>query len=320
MKFRTICAMCAAAVLAFGASSCNKDKGNTSFTLNVPETIVDDERAYVDISAGGAFRWNGGDEMMVYNLDYTDGTQSVKEVFTCPASAEGHAGTTFSGNNVGAKKDGIFFFYPANRAVGTLDADNRETFEVAAEQTYTLINNVGTVDVNSLSMAAGPFNEVKSSFTMQHIFGILRLKLTGTKTVTSIEVTDPNRNLYGHASLKLHNVNTTQLSAALEYFGNGTHPGELGPYASYIQNDLGWNVIDGGNTVTLNCGTGVQLKSTVTPFYITLRPGALVNGFSITVNYSDSTSQTFTNADLTGDAHTWMIRNGYFKTITYALD
>ncbi len=303
MNFRTICMVCLTGAMACLMSSCKKDKDeNASFMVGLPEMIVEDgqdERAYIDFTNGGVFKWNGNDAIMVYNLNFTDGTQSVKEVYTTDANAEGKTTTRFSGNSVGAKKDGFFYFYPADRAIGTLDAQNRETFSVSDTQTYTLDGNGNpTIDPNSLSMACS-VSAITNNFTMQHIFGVLRLKLKGTKAVDHIVIRDNQITLSGTASMKLHEVDTEELTEILDAYSldNDSHIAQMN---EYLQR-LGWETNGTGKQITLDCsnannGQGVQLSSsTQTPFFISVRPGALIKGFFVDVYFKDGSMTTITN-------------------------
>lgn len=289
---RLFFAVCVAGSLALLVSSCKKNEENTKATISLPQFEeygdVDEGKAYIDFS-NNSIKWNGNDEVMFYNLDADDGTQTIKAVYTTGASAEGQASAVFTGDDLGAKKDHFFVFYPTSKIVnGTqaLDADNYETFSVDGEQTYTLINGQPTVDPSALAAACETDNV--QSFTLKHIFGIMRLKLKGVKTVERIEVVDNSFNLYGNVSMKLHEVNMTTFSEIMDVYATnyGAHEQAL---AEYLQT-LGYSSEPEGKVMTLNCPNGVQLSSTTqTVFYIMMRPGALVNGFKVNVFFTDGT-------------------------------
>ena len=300
MNFRMVCMICIAGAMASLMSSCKKNnEDSASLMVSLPEMIVEDgqeERAYIDFTNGGVFKWNANDAIMVYNLDFEDGTQSVKQVYTTDASAEGQTLTRFRGTPVGDKKDGFFYFYPADRAIGgALDVDNRETFSISNTQTYTLDGNGNpTVDPNSLSLACA-VNEISDNFTMQHIFGVLRLKLKGTKTVDHIVIRDNKITLSGTASLKLHKVDTDKLNQIMDAYSQGDENIPL--MTEYLQ-QLGWETNGTGKQLTLDCSNvqGVQLSSnTQTVFYISVRPGALIKGFYIDVHFTDGSMVTIEN-------------------------
>ena len=286
-------AVCVAGSMALLVSSCKKNEESTKAIINLPQFEdygdVDGSKLYIDFNQNNTYKWNGNDEVMFYNLDANDGTQTIKAVYTAGASAEGQASATFTGDDLGAKKDHFFVFYPTSKIVnGTqaLDADNYETFSVDGEQTYTLINGKPTVDPNAMA-AACETNDIRS-FTMKHIFGVMRLKLKGVKTVERLEVVDNSFNLYGNVSMKLHEVNMTTFSEIMDVYATnyGAHEQAL---AEYLQT-LGYSSEPEGKVMTLNCPNGVQLSSTTqTVFYIMMRPGALVNGFKVNVFFTDGT-------------------------------
>jgi hypothetical protein len=62
------------ALLAIGATSCNKDKTKmvSSFDFTLPaiegESGLDESKAYIDMVAG-QMKWYDGDEMMIYSID-----------------------------------------------------------------------------------------------------------------------------------------------------------------------------------------------------------------------------------------------------------
>ena len=290
---RLFFAMCMAGSLALLASSCKKNEENAEAIINLPQFEeygdVDGGRLYIDFS-NNTYKWNANDEVMFYNLDAEDGTQTIKKVFTTTASAEGKTSATFTGDDLGAKKDHFFVFYPTSKIVnGTaaLDADNYETFSVAGEQTYTLAKGQPTVDPTAMAAACETDN-VKS-FSLKHIFGIMRLKLYGAnKTVDHLEIVDNTFNLSGNVSMKLHKVNMTTFSDIMDAYATqyGSHEAAL---ADYLQ-VLGYSSEPAGKTMVLNCPNGVQLSPTTqTVFYIMLRPGALVNGFKVNVYFTDGT-------------------------------
>ena len=282
---------CIAGSMALLASSCKKNE-EKEVTINLPQWEefgdVDEGRLYVDFTTN-LYKWNANDEVMFYNLDAEDGTNTFKTIYSTNGNAEGQTNAIFTGDDLGAKKDHYFVFYPVSKIVnGTaaLDADNYETFNVPGEQTYTTINGNPTVDPASLAAACETENV--QSFMMKHIFGVMRLKLKGVKTVDHLEVVDNSFNLSGNVTMKLHEVNMTTFSDIMDAYAAdyGSHEADL---AEYLQ-VLGYSSEPAGKTMVLNCPNGVQLSSTTqTVFYIMLRPGALVNGFKVNVYFTDGT-------------------------------
>ncbi len=306
--FKLFGMICLAGTLVL-ASSCKKNEGTTKVTIGLPQfEEVDGEpgeeaRAYIDFNANGAFKWNANDQIMIYNLDAENGENTAKAVYTTDANAEGQSVVTFNGEDLGKKKSHFFIFYPVSKiATGTnsLDVDNYETFNVPAVQSYTTINGNPTIDPNSLA-AACEVSSLSEQFTLKHIFGVCRLKLKGTKTVSSIVLHDNAMALTGSVSMKLHEVQMGKFQQLLNNYTliadgspelNETFVGDWNNYRM----DLGYNALPEGNDITLNCGNGVQLNSTTqTLFYIAVRPGAFIKGFTITVNYTDGTSSVINN-------------------------
>ncbi len=293
---RLFFAVCMAGSLALLASSCKKNEENTEATVSLPQMEevgdFDGSRLYVDFNQNNAYKWNGNDEVMLYNLDEEDGTQTIKAVYATTAAAEGATSAIFTGDALGAKKDHFFAFYPVSKIVngtGALDVDNYETFSVDSVQQYTLIKGKPTVDPTALAAACETEN-VKS-FTMKHIFGVLRLKLKGVKTVQKLVLIDNTHNLSGNVTLKLHEVNMTTFSNLMNAYAsdyNNTNP-QLTPedLAAYLQ-QLGYSSEPEGKKMVLDCGDGVALSETTqTLFYIVLRPGALIDGFKVNVYFTD---------------------------------
>lgn len=318
---KVIGAMCMAAVVACTASSCKKaEQEGSEFEVGLSQLdgFNSDERAYIDVFAGSQLKWNEGDQIMVYNLA-TDYTQSVAHVFTANTGAEGQTRIPFSGSPVGAKKDiGYFYFYPAAKASGSLLEDNRETFTVSSTQTY---NPRTFIDNNSLVMAC-TVNAIPDNFTMQHIFGILNIKVTKATAarVKNIVVTDNVFNLAGTMSLKLPEVNSTTLSTLMSQCVNND-PGYAQALSNYLQ-DLGYESNGSSHSITLDCSKcdnnqGVLVNSTKKYFFVSLRPGALYRGFTVTINYMDENLEpTILNYDA---SNSYCIQPARFTNLTVGI-
>lgn len=267
--------------------SCKKNDTTTNMNISLPQFEEElDGRAYIDINNSNSFKWNANDQVMVYNLDSEDGTQTLKAIYSTNASAEGQKSATFTGDDLGAKKDHFFVFYPVDKVeVGTdpLDVDNRETFEVPGEQEYTLVKGTPTIDYAGMAMACE--TSKVSAFTLKHIFGALKVRLTGSGKVTSIVVEDNRFGLSGTASMKLHEVNMDRFTTLQNRFVSAANPYEdqsfMTDWNEYRQ-QLGFEAQGAGKTMTLNCPS-VQLSSSETIFLIGLRPGALKYGFKVYV-------------------------------------
>lgn len=315
-SYRMFCTVCMVGAVAFLASSCKKNQEKTTLSIGLPEAFEETlgepsegERLYVDFNNGNTYKWNGNDQIMVYNLDATDGTLTTKAIYSTGASAEGSTTASFDGDDLGPKKDHYFFFYPTSAIVnGTskLNVDNFETFKIEDSQDYTLINGNATVDPKALA-AAVEVNSASSGAQLKHIFGVFRLRLKGTtKSVEKIVLKDLHHGLAGTATMKLHEVNMATFQSLMNNY-TLVQDGEMGMNPSFVS---AWNTYNEslcysaqatGNQITLNCVTeatpdGVALNNTtVTPFYIAVRPGALIDGFKVDVYFKGGTMKTIEN-------------------------
>lgn len=326
-------AMCVAGSFALLFGSCKKNEESEKVMVNLPAFEEEVEtRAYIDYNNGGSFKWNANDEIMVYNLTnpeaQIEGT-SKKAIYATDASAQGQASTYFNfkeGEELGEKMYGYFVFYPTSKV--TLDAlneNNMETFTVEPIQEYTYDPNENpTVDPKGMALACTVDALSGAPFTLKHIFGNLKIRLTGaqTQTVTSIVVEDARFNLSGTASMKLHQVDMNKFSSLLTNYTNLEDP--YGDYTwatgwNEYKDLLNYSAQGGGNTITLECNNGVTLNpNRETLFLIGLRPGALKYGFKIYVYLEgDETPYVF---DYTGNNNLhYGIKAGVNKNLVLSL-
>lgn len=316
--------LCLTALVALVAVSCKKNTENTSFNVSIAETSgfeagpsLDGSKAYLDPADGYQFKWSNNDKLMAYNLA-TNSENSVVQLYTIN-SGQGQHNAGFSGPSLGVKQDlGFRLFYNGNMAERELEEGNRATFHVEAEQNYdpacmadpnALVMATAVQDVNGHSMA---------SFTMQHIFGYLNVAIAnntgaGLKKVSSIVVEDAHHNLSGEVSLKLPAVDTERFTTLMGYIEAGNQTAYLAEMQQYLS-ELGYCANPEGKTITMNCNNFVLPYAQWQYFFISLRPGALYEGFTITINYEDgSYSKEFVanNNYVIKPGH---IRNVYFTT------
>lgn len=302
--------LCMTAIVAVSASSCKKNKDNASFNIQLGQLqgLNMDERAYIDVYDGCQMKWNLGDEIMIYNLA-SDYTQSEAKVYT-NENGDRVALTTFTSNDpVSDRFDiGYFYFYPAYKASGNLQADNRETFTVANTQTY----DENTIfDPTSLVMAAEVEN-ITDQVIMDHIFGFLNLKVTSNNPahLDNIVITDNSFNLSGEMSLKLPEVSAETFTELLNQCESGD-PNYAENLAAYLQ-QLGYESNGDGKTITLDCG-GTEINGTKKYFFVSLRPGALLNGGTITFNFvEDDMEPTVLNIE----PGQFIVKPGWFCNFT----
>lgn len=325
--YRMFSTLCMMGVVAFLASSCNKNEEKPTVSIGLPapfeEVIADDggEKLYVDFNNGSAYKWNANDRVMIYNLDATDGTKTQKAIYSTGTEAEGQLSAMFNGADLGVKKDHYFVFFPVEKLVNdALDQNNYQTFQVPESQDYTLVDGNPTVDKTSLA-AACEINTINTPFTLQHIFGVCRLRLKGTMTIKKIELTDPHHGLAGTLGMKLHEVNMAKFQNLMDNYTlvqdgqEGMNPAFVTAWNAYRQ-QLNYTSQASSHTITLNCVTpdtpnGVQLQgtTTATPFYIAVRPGAFIDGFTITV-YDMNDNPTVIN-NYVNPKTSYRIRAGY---------
>ena len=286
--FFTVC-MAGAFAVMFGSCKKNDETANSSIGLPQFEEEVD-ARAYIDINNSNKLTWKNGDQVVIYNLDAQDGTNSEKAVYS--TTADGKTSGTFtyeSGDQLSAKKYGYFVFYPAAKVnvQAPLDEMNYETFTVEDTQVYTTFGNSGTPTVDSKGLAlAIDINSLSGNYSLKHIFGILRLKLKGTGNVNKIEVIDERFNLHGSVSMKLHEVKMDKFTTAQNYFIAVDDPYNNSTFVNYwneFKSDLDYTTQGGGKKMTLSVPSVALNTNTETHFFIGLRPGALKYGFTVKV-------------------------------------
>ena len=312
------------ALFAISTSSCNKsEEENAEFTVSLGQMHEDlSGRAYIDIN--GQFLWNEGDQIMVYNL--ASNGNSVARVYTALSGAEGQATTRFKGRPVGTKKDlGFRYFYPAAKASGNLE-NNRETFTVSASQVY---NTDYLADPNALVMA-GSVNSLSDNIVLDHIFGILNLRINTTRTdspcVKEIIVEDNVFNLSGDLSLNLGAIENSNEFTRLLGLLESNDASYASAMSTYLQQIGYYEANNGaGKTMTLDCSQanngqsqGVMLTSAQKRFRIVLRPGALYRGFTVTIKFMDDTIQDVVIPYAANVQN--VIKPGYFTTFDITVD
>lgn len=313
--FKTVCLIAMVGLLAV---SCKKKEDRAEYTVNFGETYgfqagpsFDGSKAYFDPTDGYKFKWNAGDEVVIYNLA-SDYTQSNSEIFT--AATDG-ARVVFEGNSIGSRKDiGYFVFYNADKAHRDLKELNTETFEVTRTQTY---DPTCYADPHAL-VAACTTGESgdghASTFTVNHIFGYLNVGLGGFNegiTVDSIVVTDNHWNLTGQLDLRLPEVNATKFDNLLSLLEGNDEDAYVSALNTYLH-DLGYHAYGNqSKSIKLDCGGAAVPYYNWGYYFISLRPGALYKGFSIDVYL---TGNDDLHINVPADKK-WLIKPGYFRNI-----
>lgn len=296
---------CMAGLLVFTA--CKKKENTSSVNVTIPQmkvVTVDGERAY--LNEDWEFTWNQNDEICVYNLS-DEFDESTMQIFH-NVTGEAHS-ATFTGQDVGNKKTfGYFYFYPTTMVSCDLEelaSDNRQTFTVAPTQHFeaywTENHEISQVDASQMPMAINT-DDIHEHSQLRHMFGIAQITLKAKRNtvaeVASMTITDNVFNLWGSASVKLHEVDTLMLQQVWQEYADGDEAAYTADYASYIVGTLGWQPgAIAGQSITMNCDIldedgnpcGVILATTPnkTEFNFMLRPLALSQGFIVDVEFAN---------------------------------
>jgi len=320
--FKTVCLIAMVGLLAVSCKK--KEEESAKFTMNFGETSgfqagpsFDGSKAYFDPTDGYKFKWNAGDEVVIYNLA-SDYTQSNSEIFT--AATDG-ARVVFEGSPIGSRKDiGYFVFYNADKAHRDLKELNTETFEVKRTQTYD-----PTCYADPHALVAACTTEESgdghaSAFTVNHIFGYLNVAIGGFNTgitVDSIVVTDNKWNLTGQLDLRLPEVNASQFNTLLNMLETGNDEDAYINALNDYLHTLGYNAYGNqSKSIKLDCLGAAVPYHAWKYFFISLRPGALYKGFSVDVYLTG-------NDDLHIDvpaSKNWLIKPAYFRNLYVGTD
>ena len=218
-------------------------------------------KTYMD--AHNNIRWSDGDQIVGFmksslGLKYRILSSSVGKT---SASFENVSGS--NGNiNAGTEWDHNIVYYPYSDAIEAAKTGSNYTLDVIlpSEQTYA------AESFGNGSMAMVAVSE-DNNITFRNVLGGMKLQLRGTQKVKSI---------------KLEGKNNEKLSGAavVTAYTDETKPAiTMAPSAS--------------KSVTLNCGSGVQLiESKATEFIISLPPVLFGSGFTLTVTDSDNKTYT----------------------------
>ncbi len=252
-----------ATVIAF--SACNKTE--TSIRTAGQDTLyaqIEQEAAtktYMD--ASNNIRWSENDQIAGFmksslGLKYQILPSSVGKTWASFEKVSGSNGNI----NAGTEWDHNVVYYPYSDAVEAEKSGSNYTLDVVlpSEQTYA------PESFGEGSMAMVAVSE-DNNITFRNILGGMKLQLKGTQIVTSIT---------------LQGKNNEKLSGAATVTA---YPDEIKPAITMAS--------DASTSVTLNCGSGVQLnESTATEFILALPPVLFSKGFTVTVTDSDSKTYT----------------------------
>lgn len=328
-----VCLMGAVALLA---TSCNKNKDTNSMVYHVSmdatetyfaqeQGVWDDgvsERIYIDGNYQVNFEQD--DQLMLFNLDEATPANSESAVYTVQQSGIGSGITLVNLDGTGISdeiKDAKYAFYPGANVTTDLSNENRATFTLTTEQEYREVEGAPVIPAGALYMAAkidkaGEGQLQNDQFAMRNICGILQLQFYSTeenKTVDNIVLTNGGQmNLTGDVTLKVPAVDPGTM---ITLFTNIVTDPENAAYQSAIaefKEEAGYSVTNAGNTITLTNVNKTLSTDRNNPdsFFFVLRPQALKDGFTVTINFTDNTSKTITSTKV----NTNTIKPSTFRT------
>ena len=246
-------AICAA---LFGCQK-NEVYETQSSDIDLHATIEDNASTKTVLDENNNIRWSEGDQIVAFmksslGLKYQVAEESVgKTSARFVKKVNGNSDDLYGGTDWNHN----VVYYPYSEAVEAAKSGVNYTLDVVlpAEQTYA------PESFGNGSMAMVAVSE-DNNITFKNVCGGMKLQLKGAQKVVAI---------------KLEGKNSEKLSGAATV--TAYTDGETKPAIT---------MASGASTsVTLNCGTGVQLnEATPTEFIITLPPVLFSKGFTVVVN------------------------------------
>lgn len=236
-KTLRIMGLCALAALTFASCKKNEQKADTTTFQATLTQPTGDGRTH--IGDGDWLMWDDNDAIKVFTANGSSATFTTHDANATTA--------TFSGNI--AEADAYCAFYPAANASGLVNGN--VVLTLSNEQQYA----EGGFANGTYPMAA---YTTGTTFEFHSPCGLLAIPMTGTGTVTSIELTG-----------KLNEPLAGQLLINPVGFDPENPTYTLGDYQT---------------TVTLNCGSGVELEANnAKTFYFVVPKNVFASGFTAVV-------------------------------------
>ena len=211
---------------------------------------------------GNSVVWNAGDQIAIFQGLSTADKYQVKEDGVGKTSAT--FGIVANGDGSGAAElptNLAIYPYESDLVCASVTAENGAVTSyqisgVTIQSTQTYTANSFADDSFIMTALTNGLNDHNLKF--KNVCGALKLQLKGTAKVKSIELKgNDNEPLSGDATVTIY-------------------PGEATPTIAMSA--------DASNTVTLDCGDGVQLnETTATDFLITIPPTAFEKGFAASI-------------------------------------
>lgn len=227
-------------------------------------TIEDDASTKTVMDENNNIRWSEGDQIIAFMKSSYGHKYKLISSFVGKTYADFEPATSAGGNlSAGTEWNHNVVYYPYSADVEAIKSGDNYTLSVVlpSEQTY-VSESFGN---GSMAMVAVSEN---NNITFRNVLGGMKLQLKGTQKVKSV---------------KLEGKNNEKLSGAATI--TAYTDGETKPAIT---------MASGASTsLTLNCGSGVQLnESKATEFIIALPPVLFSKGFTMTVIDDAGNEQT----------------------------
>ena len=246
-------------ILAICAALFSCQKNETAETMSSDDelhaAIEDDASAKTVLDENNNIRWSEGDQIVAFMKTSLGLKYQLKDSYIGETSGYFSKVSSGSSDDLGAgmEWDHIVAYYPYAESIKCAKIGDNYAIDVVlpTEQTYK---------VDSFGNGAWPMVAVSkdNDITFKNVCGGMKLLLKGTQKVTSIKIQGKNNEkLSGAATVTAY---TDETKPAI-------------------------TMASGASTsVTLDCGSGVQLnQSTATEFIIALPPVLFSKGFTVTV-------------------------------------
>ena len=246
-------------ILAICAALFSCQKNETAETMSSDDelhaVIEDDASAKTVLDENNNVRWSEGDQIVAFMKTSLGLKYQLKESYIGETSGYFSKVSSGSSDDLGAgmEWDHIVAYYPYAESIKCAKIGDNYAIDVVlpTEQTY---------EADSFGGGAWPMVAVSkdNDITFKNVCGGMKLLLKGTQKVTSIKIQGKNNEkLSGAATVTAY---TDETKPAI-------------------------TMASGASTsVTLDCGSGIQLnQSTATEFIIALPPVLFSKGFTVTL-------------------------------------
>ena len=247
--------------------SCQKNEERLTSVSDIGvlyATIEDANTTRTTMNENNNILWSEGDQIVAFMKSSYGHKYQVKPSFVGKSYADFSMVSSGNGSGLSAGNEWEHnvAYYPYSDAIEAEKSESNYTLDVilASEQIYA------PESFGNGAMAMVAVSE-DNNITFRNVLGGMKLQLRGTQKVVSVT-------LQGKNSEKLSGA------ATVTAYTDETKPAIT--------------MVSGASaSVTLNCGSGIQLnESTATEFILALPPVLFSKGFTVTVTDSDSKTYT----------------------------